>query len=703
MLEPDEDKDALSDKDIIAECKARFALAEEAEGENRTAALDDLAFCDGDQWTTYAKGMRDNRPTPVINHTATFTRRVVNNIKAQRPRIKAHPTGNGAKIEDAEVINGLIRHIENVSSASIAYDTAADCAVKAGWGYWKIGSEYVSEDSFDQDIIISPIRNIFRVYFDPGAVMPAGEDAMWVIETGTIKRILYKLLYPRAPNCDFMGTGAGDQGKSWENKEELRLAEYYRIREKPEKLYRLIDGTSAFGSDVKAADGERFLAKDGNGKPVYRDSFKRQLEWFRINGETIADRRVLPGRNVPIIRCEGNVLDLNGKVLRKGMVRDLKDPARNFNYMTAAKIERLALSPKAPWVLAENQMAGHPEWLDANQKNYSALVYKPVTTDDGTPLPPPQRQQPAPVEAGFAEAIQSAEHDLVAIAGMPHEPGQDSPGQVVSGLALQRRQAISDMSHYQYYDNQTLAIAQTGRVILDWIPVIYDTQRMQRIIGDDGVPQMTPINQPVEDEQGIQSVKNDMTVGRYDVVMDTGPGYQTKREEGAEAMLGLMGTPLGEVITKVAPDLVVRNMDFAGADDMADRLAVTTPEGMSKMVEGLPKQAKTIVNALQAQLNEAQAKIKEQEADLKYGLTKTLHQEATKLQVEKSRDARAEKDTATDAFVDTHDTATNYHKAIAVAEINAGAKLIDSNKDRTHEKELAKMTADAAEKAEKLN
>ena len=370
--------DATTDADIVAECKARFAIVEDTEGENRINGLSDLAFADGEQWPNDVSKNRTNRPMPVINHTDTFLRRVVNNLKQQRPRIKCHPLGDGARIEDADIVNGLIRHIENISSASIAYDMAGESAVRIGWGYFRIVGEYVDEKSFDQEIKIKPIRNPFTVYMDPSALMPAGEDQMWCLMTGKIKRTLYKSLYPDADNTDFNLQGAGDQDLAWESKEELRICEYYRIREKAEKLYKLVNGETVFQSDLDATPGaEKFIATQ-RGKPIFRDSFKRQVEWYRINGHEIADRRILPGRYIPIIRVEGNVLDMNGKLMRKGMTRNLKDPQKNFNYMTAAKIERLALTPKAPWVVAEDQIDGHPEWFDANQKNYSVLVYKPT-------------------------------------------------------------------------------------------------------------------------------------------------------------------------------------------------------------------------------------------------------------------------------------------------------------------------------------
>jgi hypothetical protein len=709
------DKDAVSDDDIIAECKARFELCEQAEGANRVLALDDLSFIDGNQWPDDVTNTRKNRPTPVVNHTETFINRVINNIKQQRPRIKCHPVGDGSDVEDAEVINGLVRHIEQLSTASIAYDSASSYAVKMGWGYFRMAGDYIDERSFDQEIKIKPIRNQFTVYMDPSAALPSGEDQMWCILTGKMRRILYKAMYPDAPNAEWLLQSTGDQDRMWESKEEIRLAEYYRIREKRAKLFRLRDGlkgmhgeaiNSAFEDEIKSAKAESLIMKNADGSPIERWSSKRSVQWFRINGETINDRRTLPGRYIPVFRVEGNVVDLNGKIVRKGMARNMKGPQRNFNYMTAAKIERLALTPKAPWLVADGQIDGQEkQWTNANQSNVSVLVYKPITTGDGQPVPPPQRELPAPVEAGFVEAIQAAEHDLLAVAGMPHEPAQDAPGQVVSGVALAKRQGLSDQAHFQYYDNTTLAIAHCGRVMLDWIPVYYDTQRMQRIIGADGVPQMVEINKPSQDEQNpaIQTIKNDLTVGRYDVVMDTGPGYETKRIEGAETLMQLLGTPLGEVVAQKGADLVLRGLDTAYSEELADRLIIQIPEELEKAIDGMSDRAKNIIRSLQGQIKQIGQQLQAAQQDIKYGLTKTLHQEATKLQIEQSRDQRAEKDTHTDTFTKLEDTHTRAHTAIAVAEINKAGTLLDTHVKGRYDAAARKDELAAAEQAEKAN
>ena len=703
--------DAQTDEDIFKECKDFLQQVIDAESDNRKNGIEALRFRHlGEQWPGDIMANRGpERLCLTINHTDTLVTRIENNMKQQRPRIKAHPVQD-ADIDKAKLVNGLVRHVENRSTASVAYDAAAGSALDIGWGYARVITEYANERSFDeQELRIAPIVDTFTVYRDPGSVLPDGSDSMRYVISEKIKRTKYKQQYPQAKNTDFGQVGPGETDMEWETKDEIRLAEYFRIVEKPERLFKMVDGSTKFESEfakgvlskaLQEPDKHGFAMEGG--KALERASTRRQVQWFRINGREVIDRRDLPCKYIPIACCQGNTVRINGRTTRKGKVKNMMEPARNVNYWETIKTERLALSPMASWVAGEDQIEGHPEWHVANRKPHSVLVYKPVTVD-GQLLPPPQRQQPAGLEAGMAEASQSAEHNLMAIAGMPHEPGQDTPGEVVSGIALKERRAMSDSNNYQYFDNQTLFIAFIGAIVLDWLPYVYDTARQQRIIGEDGMPEMVGINQKVSGDDGTITTKNDLTIGEYCVVMDTGPGYDTKREEAVEKLTALMMTALGEPIAKSAPDIVIRSMDIPYADKIADRLLPQSPQGMSDAIKELPDQAKAIVQSLQTQLQQAGQHIQQLEADLKYGLTKTMHQEATKLNVEHMKDQRAEKDTHTDAMVKLEDTHTRAQTSMNVAEINTGGKILQSHVVAAHDMAAAKELARNAEKVEKTN
>lgn len=686
------EKDATTNEGIFQEACERLKIASDAESENRIRGISALAFLDGEQWDADIANNRkiDNRPALTINHTNTFAARLKNTLRQQRPRIKCHPVGGGARIEDANVVSGLIRHIETLSTASVAYDTGVESAVDIGWGYWRVVGDYIGPKSFDQELLIKPIRNRFTVYIDPAAVMPAGEDMGWCLISEKMKRSEYKRKYPKAENCEWQTDGAGDMTLDWESPEELRLAEYYRIHEVAETVFLMVDGRTAFKSELPTEESMQAagwtFARNLKGEPIQRRTSHRQVQWFRINGRKVVESRDLPGRFIPVIRCEGNVLDVNGLVKRKGMVQDMMDPARMFNYWRTAQTERYALTPKAPWVVAEGQIEGHPEWQDANRKGYSTLVYKPIAGPDGmTALPPPQRQNPAQVEAGMTEAAAGAQQDLMGVAGMPLD-NPEIQARIVSGNKhLQRRQGMQDLVHFQYYDKQTLAIMWTGIILLELIPYYYDTERMQRIIGEDGKPQMVKINekpnaeaqgdQPSAESAAIYRIKNNLETGRYDVVMDTGPGYTTQREEDAEKIVDALATPLGEVMVATRPDIVARDL---GMDEMADALAPKTPEGMEKALEGMAPQAKSIIISLQQQVQQLTQTNQQQALELKYKGSI----EAAKIE---AGNQKSERDDKTKRF----DIETDATTRRDVAEIGAAAQLLNSHMESRNEEAAA--------------
>lgn len=686
--EEDREFAAISEADIWEEARDRLKIADEAYSDNRKRAKEAMIFRDGKQWDDEPNVDVEDSIELTINLTDTFVRRVVNNIKQQRPRGKCHPVGDGADLELAEIINGIGRHVETRSEASIAYDLAAERAVDAGEGYFRLVAEYESPRSFRKDLRILPIPNIFSVSMDPSAIMPSGADQNWCVISVLMKRQEYRRRYPNAKNVNWVDSERTQSRIDWEDKESVRLAEYFRIREKGEKLYQIIDKKGQehmlYQSELKRITGTVVALKDAvdalteAGARIIseRDSMKRQVEWFRLNGLVVIERQQLPGNFIPVFRVDGNSVDIDGKVSRKGMVDGLMDAQRMVNYGEVAKIKRLGLAPKAPWVAAEGQLDGHPEWDNANQKAYPVLVYKPVIIETGSlpvMIPPPARQEPAQIEAGFSEFVQGMRSNLMGLAGAPNEPGQDEKGVVVSGRAIDRRQWLSDQSHFQYYDHLTQAIAQCWRVMTEWIPTYYsEPGRMQRIIGEDSTPQMVKVNEQT-DEDGVTRIKNDLSVGTYDVVMDTGPGYDTKREEGAENMIELLKIPaLAEIIAKTAPDLVFRSIDHPYMQELADRLMAANPEGLKKVMEGMSSRAKSVIQSLANENQALTQKLQAAEVEIKQGLQKAH----------------------LNAVVKAHDTETRADTALKVEEIRAGGKIIDSRADRDHS---ARMLADQIE------
>jgi hypothetical protein len=683
---------AKDDEGIITECKRRYVLAQEAEQANRAEALNDIKFANGEQWEPYLRDERfnDRRPYLTINLTDAVVRRVCNACRENIPRIKIHPVGDGADVEAAKLRDGIIRHIETSSGADYAYDTAVENAIRGGWGYLGVDGDYISHDSFDQDLKILAYPNPFQCYMDPASRAPDGSDMTWFIESEMMKRTEYKERFGE-PDAAWNFLGQGDNINDWVTKEEIRIAKYWRIETVKDELYRLSTGQSILKSQLKEIDLPKAITVIDK-----RKTERKVVRCYLLSPEKILERSTWPGQYIPRVPVYGRRMDVNGRVELKGMVRDLRDVGRMYNYAQTAKTEVYALQPKAPWLIAEGQMEGHEAaWRDANRKPTVALPYKPVSLPSGADAPPPERQGPPPVAEGFAEWAESTKSDFFAVAGMPHDPDQDKQGEVVSGIALRKRQGLSDIAHYDFYDNLTRSLRQLGKILLELIPVYYDTPRMLRIIREDGTPETVNINERQLDPmtQAVMNVKNDMTAGRYDVTIDTGPSYQTKREESAEALVELVtGTgKMGEMISTSAADRVIRAMDFPDADSIADRLASLIPAAQAEkqLANMTADQLKSMVAGLQAQLAQANQKslAAEMELEAKHGLEKIKQEGADKREHTKGT-YMLEKERIQDAAWrdDIHTKAVTAHN---VKELDITGKVIVEKLKQGHEAEMA--------------
>jgi hypothetical protein len=588
----------------IGEAQKFLQLAADADSNNRAEAQEDLKFAAGDQWPVEIQNSRtlEARPCLTINKIDAYIKQITNQQRQQRPRIKVHGMNNESDEKVAQILQGICRHIEVNSNADTAYDEAFDYAVRMGWGYWRVVTDYISEDSFDQEIYIEPIHNPFTVYFDPNSILPDGSDAEKCLITEVISKNVFRSLYPDADDeVSFTQRATGDVLAEWVMKEDIRIAEYFYTERRPATLIMLSDGTKLYKDELK--DGELEMMAD-NGITVVdeRPSYKKVIKWCKLTAMQVLEEREWPGRFIPVIPVYGQRLFVESKRKKFGLVRMAKDPQRMYNFWQTSLTESVALAPKAKWLLAEGQDEGHEnEWTQANIKSTPVLRYK-QTDIEGRPAPVPSRLQPEPPPAGIMAASASINDDLQAVLGV-FDPNQLPTGNI-SGKALMGQQQQIDLTNYHYYDNLTRSIKHTGKILLDLIPHIYDSQRVMRIIGEDAQPEMVTINEPSQTEEGVYEILNDVTVGQYDVVMDTGPGYNSKRLEAVNSMMPLMQG--NEQLFQMAGDLFIRNMDFPGSDVIADRLAAMNPMAQIDEKSKIPPMAQMKMKQMEDQNKQLQ-------------------------------------------------------------------------------------------------
>jgi hypothetical protein len=584
---------STSKSDVLSTARARLDMAMSALSESREDEVDDLKFYAGSpdnrwQWPADVLATRgavqgqtiNSRPCLTINKLPQHVRQVTNDLRQNRPGAKVIPVDDMADLEVAEILNGMIRHIEYISDADVAYDTACENQVAYGEGYIRLLTEYCDDDTFDQDIKIGRVRNSFSVYMDPTIQDPTGADAKYCFVTEDVSREEYERLYPNAsPITTLQSLGVGDQSISnWLNEDTIRIADYYYIDYDSAKL-------NLYPGNATAFDGtqEDKMLREVYGKPKRsREADRARVKYCKINGYEILEENDWAGKYIPVIRIVGNEFEVNGRLYVSGLVRNAKDAQRMYNYWVSQEAEMLALAPKAPFIGYGGQFEGYEQqWKTANTTNWPYLEVNPDVTDgQGAALPLPQRAQPPMASSGLLQAKAGASEDIKSTTGQ-YNASLGQSGNERSGRAILARQREGDVGTYHYGDNLTRGVRHIARQLVDLIPKIYDTQRIARIIGEDGVTKMAKIDP--EQEMPVREIRDQNNVvidkiynpgvGKYDVVATTGPGYATKRQEALEAMGQLLqGNP---DLWKVAGDLFVKNMDWPGAQEMAKRFART--------------------------------------------------------------------------------------------------------------------------------
>lgn len=610
----------------VKQAMERWRRAEERERENRKAAYEDLEFRAGDQWPETEQNRLENegRPALTLNRIPTFVRQVTNDIRLMRPSIKVVPVDSQGDVKTADVMGGMIRYVENRSDAQAAYYQGMDSQVVAGIGHWKVITEYASEKTFDQELRVVPIDDGVAVLWDPDSSLPTREDAMFCFEPVDMTRAAFKEKYPNAKADDLQADGAPPSG--WVTTETVRVARYWCKKPVERELAQMPDGS------VIELDGtpQKAQAAQGAKKVEKRQGFK-VTSCVISASEIIEPEQDWPGRYIPLIPVLGEEVRIGRKVVRHGVIRYVKDAQRMYNYAQSTFVEAIALQPKAPFMVTEDNVKTQAaSWNRANDTPLPYLVYTPDGKNGGVA---PQRSTPPIASQGLAEMINLAGQDMKDIIGI-QDAGLGQKSNETSGKAIMARQREGDVGMYTYVDNFSRAVRHTGTILVDLIPRIYDTERMIRIMGEDGAVDLVLINQQQMDPASGQPVTiNDLTIGSYDVVVQQGPGYTTRREEAREGMLEL---------TKMAPDVLIpllldkiaKALDWPMADEIAARARAIIPPAVLQAEEQAksgappappqpeqpgPDQITAVANAEKAQANADEAKSKAKMADIDLG------------------------------------------------------------------------------------
>lgn len=714
-----------NDEDTLKEATEAFTLCVDAWSDNRKDALDDFKFARlGEQWPDEAKKMRRGRPMHVINKMPAFIRSVVNDARMNKPSIRVRPADSKADVATARIYDGLIRNIEQISVASIAYDTASDHAATGGFGWFRVGIEFVHDDTFDKEILIQTIENPFSVYPDPHSTSATSADWNLAFIVDVIEKNAFQRKYKGAEPVDWSSDAYGRLTSPWRDGEQIMVAEQWLREEVKRKRLLMSTGEIIDAEIYKDPDVRAVFDAEGTTVEQERDTLSWKVTQRIMTGAEILEENEWTGRYIPIIPVYGEDVNVDGKRYLRSLIRDAKDAQRSFNYHRSVSSELVGLAPRAPFIGPDDAFQGEyaDRWDTANTENHPFLAYKKGAM-------PPQRQplDSGPAAASIGEALASND-DMKAIMGI-YDASLGQRSNETSGRAILARQREGDTSTFHFTDNLSRAIHHAGTVIIDLIPQVYTGKRMQRILGIDGKPMTVGLNQPVfplpepgqtphplagqpfqapppgqgapaapgmprdpanpfappgappppadvvppgppqpgaapgpmsgpppgpmpgmpmphpalpqgqplqdgaPTEDQITAAVYDLAAGRYDLVVEAGPSFNTKREEAAAQMTELLRAfpPAAPVIG----DLLVKNLDWPGAEEIGQRLRSLVPAGaMGKAA--IPPQAQAQIDQMGQVIQQGGAKMQE--------LMQQLQQATAQLEAEKaSQEIEAQK------------------------------------------------------------
>ena len=645
-------KPTQDDEDILTEARARFERCVTWEASARANALADAKFANGDsvnlfQWDQGVRSGRGGRPCLTLNKTRQHNLMIVNDARQNKAQIKVTPTGGEATFEAAQVFSGIVRRIEYQSKAVDAYSTAIYHQVESGIGYVRVVTDYADEDSFDQEIFVRRVPDPKSVYLDPDARDYDKADMRFAFVFNDIPRDRFEAEH--GPG-DMPAPAALDHtDNGWNDKDHIREAEYWRRNERSDTMHLLADGRVMRESEMQGDAGE--LLKQQSVKS--REVTSPEIEWFRIVGDRIEERKVWPGKYIPLVPFIGEEVVIDTVMDRKGHTRALIDAQRMYNYWNSAAVEQVALQGKTPYIAPARAIEGYQEfWKNANVVNYSVLVYNDMD-DTGQPIQRPERAQPPVMAQAYLQGMQTAREDMMMVSGQ-YQANMGMPGNERSGIAIEQRQRMGDNATYHFIDNQAKGIRQVGRILLDLIPHVYDVARVTRIMAEDGTGSDVHIDpraplahqhvavppqgerarergvpQPISPDQA-NAMQNDPdapdvrvifnpNVGRYDVESDVGPAFATRRQEAFNALSEIIKA--SPDLVHVAGDLLFKSADFPLADELAERLRRGVPPQFLGGPPAAVLQAQQLQQQQQAQfhqlMQQAQAKVAGLEAQLK--------------------------------------------------------------------------------------
>lgn len=590
-------------------------VSTDAESEQRQREDEDLAFDAGDQWPDSVKASRraqniggvdiPARPMLTIPKLDQPVQLVINQQRRAHLGITVSPENETANPETAEVLQGIIRHIQTHSRAEMARNWAFERSVKAGRGYYRILKRYVDQTGAgehwsDQELCIQRVLNQGSVYLDPYAVEPDWSDGEWGLIGGFMPEKRFRQRWPKAKmttalDDDDFGSSEGDIEPNWmssdiEGYRGVRVMEFFRVQHlsRTRVSYLEPDATGQMGRQNGYLDelGDEWWTTNKDRVDVRRNVDERKVMWYTLNALEVLEQEEWDGRYIPIIPVIGREQYFKNRRRWVGIIRPAQDGQRLFNYAATSAVEKEAIDTKAPWIGYEGQFKGHEEaWSQASTRNFPYLQVSPVTIG-GQPAPLPQRNTAGSNISGSLALLEAADQFIKA-ATFTYDPSLGNARSGDSGRKVLALQTQGEEGNSNYLDNLvTISMPFEAMQLVDLIPKVYDRPgRIQQVLGVEGDEKAVMLNAPFVSgpdgrpqavDMAAQGAKlYDLTKGRYTTAITIGKSYNSRLLQGVDEMNQLLQA--APELLKVIGDIYFKFRDFPGHTEISERFKKMLP------------------------------------------------------------------------------------------------------------------------------
>jgi hypothetical protein len=547
---------------IFERAKKRIDEYKEVWSEQHDRIREDLRFSNPakpEQWRQDDLAGRGKRPTLTLDRTNQFIAQVSNDMRQNNAGIEVIPADGDADSKVAEQLESMVRHIEYVSRAPIAYDTAGDLQVRCGLGWLRA----VPVDGKDgQDICILRITDPTSCGIDLDCHEPDGAGARWGYVEGKLHRSTFEERYPDAAEVP-LGT------EGWRDGEYVTICEYFEI--------------------------------DDEGNQV----------WMHMTGAEVIEPPIpFPSQYLALVPVVGYELEVDGKRFLCGLTRRLMDGQRLHNFEMSAIAEFLASQPKAPLIAPAESMAGYEAHYKRLASGNPAVLPYRAWDEKGRALPAPQRVMPAPMPGAYAQMAQFATEEMQASVGM-YKANLGQAGNETSGVAIRNRQMEGDVATLQFPDNHGKSQAQLGRVIVDMIPRMALSRRVQRLVAADGKHSFITVDpamkKPTRRGQDGKLAAINPKIGTYDVCVKSGPSYTTAREETFSQLSDIIAK--SPALAPVLMPMWAKLKDMPQSDMLVKLLLAVAPPAVQQIYgegEEIPPHVAAEMQHLKQQLEQMQ-------------------------------------------------------------------------------------------------